>query len=1166
MNILDQKEREIAQDPSRSCIVQAPAGSGKTTLLARRYVGLLSVVTQPEQILAITFTKKAAAEMRDRVLEELADTTSEIGQAASKHAIDQAWQLEKYPSRLRIQTIDAFAMNLVRQLPVNSPLQQRAICAHPEDYYDQAVARVLRRASQPDQSVGDSNDSNIESDRATLAVELLQSFFGDATQIHNLLVTMLRRREQWQFMLMDWLANDQGAELVTAIESGVRDLQEDSLQKLHSAFDETTQQKLADLARYAADNLEGQPAFDELGPFEQWRFIAENLLLKTSSTLSRPELRKTVTKSQGFPAVKPVNPRKDEMLALLEDIAAHPASYALGLSVLAAIRLQPLTTSIALDRDRIALIGAVLFDCVNELTTLFNEGGEVDFNQITIAAIAALGNEDAPTDLALSLDYQISHLLIDEFQDTSRAQHELFIRLIREWAPGDGNTFFAVGDPMQSIYRFRNADVSLFLEVCTKGMANLPLEYLRLTTNFRSQDSMISWFNQVFDVLLGDNNDPNLGAISYTAATSPRTQLGTLEHTKLLAPMQLSSTLPEQYEQIVEHIKTLTETADYPDIAILLRNRGPAGALVQALEAANIPWQGTDLHALKNMAIVSDAVSLAKTLYDPTDRVSAFALLRGPLVGLTFNDLAAMAEALRDSADNCADVDNTTARVHSPIFDVEVKVLEARLSASGIETVQRLQTVAKPLLGRRLTLTPRELVESLWLQLGGPLAYPATTHKHLSRFLDVLETSHPRRFDPERLERDIDNLYAEDDTSGVQILTVHKSKGLQYQHVLIPNLQAKPRADDGQLLMSRESRRGYLMAARLPGKTDNDKKQRTLYHWLKLEEQQRAKNETKRLMYVAATRAEVSVRLFGTISDNKTPPANSLLDALTAVFGVLWQGQSDGGNEIAVSPAPQDTVDLAIQALPASLAAPTLMPPDFRMPQRSSRVSRRLQTSEIDDPELLFSAERRAAILRGNLTHQALCSLSRGEDAVDALIANHASFWHQQAIAAGLSERLADEVEALTADGLLRVANSPVGRWCAVQRHEDSQAELPLTLWEQSGPIKLAIDRTFVVGEPPAVSNPEQRTRWIIDYKTARPPGDAQSREPWLAQQNNRYRKQLAGYARAMAALHPHQCLRTALYFTALDELWEIATAQTSGKAGGEQADRRVDLSELNLD
>ena len=145
-----------------------------------------------------------------------------------------------------------------------------------------------------------------------------------------------------------------------------------------------------------------------------------------------------------------------------------------------------------------------------------------------------------------------------------------------------------------------------------------------------------------------------------------------------------------------------------------------------------------------------------------------------------------MAEALRDSADNCADVDNTTARVHSPIFDVEVKVLEARLSASGIETVQRLQTVAKPLLGRRLTLTPRELVESLWLQLGGPLAYPATTHKHLSRFLDVLETSHPRRFDPERLERDIDNLYAEDDTSGVQILTVHKSKGLQYQHVLIP--------------------------------------------------------------------------------------------------------------------------------------------------------------------------------------------------------------------------------------------------------------------------------------------------------------------------------------------------------------------------------------------
>ena len=1158
MNILDHKERKIAQDPSRSCIVQAPAGSGKTTLLARRYVGLLSVVNQPEQILAITFTKKAAAEMRDRVLEELADDTSDIGQDASRHAIEQGWQLQKYPSRLRIQTIDAFAMNLVRQLPVSSPLQQRTICAHPEDYYDQAVARVLRRVSQPDETASDASNQ-----RGALAVELLQGFFGDATQVHNLLVTMLRRREQWQFMLMDWLAKDQGAQLITAIESGVRDLQDDSLEKLQSAFADSVQQSLKDLARYAADNLEGQAAFDELGPFEQWRFIAENLLLKATSTLSRPELRKTVNKTQGFPAIKPANPRKDEMVALLEDMAAHPPVYALGLSILAALRLQPLTTSISLDRDRIALIGAVLFDCVNELTKLFNECGEVDFNQITIAAIAALGSEDAPTELALSLDYRISHLLIDEFQDTSRAQHELFSRLIREWTPGDGNTFFAVGDPMQSIYRFRNADVSLFLEVCTKGMANLPLEYLRLTTNFRSQDSMISWFNQVFEVLLGDNDDPNLGAISYTAATSPGSQLTPLENAALLAPMQLSSTLPEQYEQIVAHIKGLAQTTAYPNIAILLRNRGPAGALVQALEAAQIPWQGTDLHALSNMAIVSDAVSLARTLYDPTDRVSAFALLRGPFVGLTLNDLAAMARALDEAYGENSPEKSTDVGAHSAIFDLEPKLLERHLSTTGCASVIRLQTITRPLIDRRLTLAPRELIESLWLQLGGPLAYPAATHKHLSRFLDVVETSHPRRFDPERLERDIEKLYAEDDTSGVQILTVHKSKGLQYQHVLIPNLQAKPRADDGQLLMSRESKRGYLMAARLPGKNDNDKKQRTLYHWLKLEEQQRAKNETKRLMYVAATRAEVSVRLFGTLSDSKPPPANSLLDALTGVFGTLWQGQPNTDPEPSDGEIPElkEPVDLAIQALPASLVAPTMPPPNFRMPQRARGVTARLQTSEIDDPELLFSAERRAAILRGNLTHQALRSLSRGEDTPETLIARQRPFWHQQAITTGLSDHLADEVETLTTQGLLRIAASPIGRWCTLHQHEDSQAELPLTLWEQSGPIKLAIDRTFVIGQPAAPA-PDQRTRWIIDYKTAQPSADTPSLENWLQSENDRYRKQLAGYARAMAALHPHQNLRTALYFTAIDELWEVVTAHSPTV---EHEDRRLTPEDLDI-
>ena len=94
---------------------------------------------------------------------------------------------------------------------------------------------------------------------------------------------------------------------------------------------------------------------------------------------------------------------------------------------------------------------------------MFAARGQVDFTEVAQARAARAGEDDAPTDLALALDYRIRHLLVDEFQDTSISQYELLARLTAGWQPGDGRTLFAVGDPMQSIYRFREAEVGVFL-------------------------------------------------------------------------------------------------------------------------------------------------------------------------------------------------------------------------------------------------------------------------------------------------------------------------------------------------------------------------------------------------------------------------------------------------------------------------------------------------------------------------------------------------------------------------------------------------------------------------------------------------------------------------------------------------------------------------------
>ena len=142
MTIVDAPQRKAALDPARSFIVQAPAGSGKTELLIQRYLALLATVDEPEQVVAITFTRKAAAEMRGRVrsaLESAAageegetphrQATLALARAAVARDLTRDWALLAQPQRLRIDTLDAFNAWLARQLPVKGWSWARMVSA-----------------------------------------------------------------------------------------------------------------------------------------------------------------------------------------------------------------------------------------------------------------------------------------------------------------------------------------------------------------------------------------------------------------------------------------------------------------------------------------------------------------------------------------------------------------------------------------------------------------------------------------------------------------------------------------------------------------------------------------------------------------------------------------------------------------------------------------------------------------------------------------------------------------------------------------------------------------------------------------------------------------------------------------------------------------------------
>src|SRR5262249_21348287 len=108
-----------------------------------------------------------------------------------------------------------------------------------------------------------------------------------------------------------------------------------------------------------------------------------------------------------------------------------------------------------------------------DLRVHFAERGIADFTAVLQGAVRALGEGDAPTNLLLSLDRKINHILVDEFQDASVSQWDLLERLTAGWEPGDGRTLFVVGDPMQSIYRFREAQVALFLKARREGLPSV---------------------------------------------------------------------------------------------------------------------------------------------------------------------------------------------------------------------------------------------------------------------------------------------------------------------------------------------------------------------------------------------------------------------------------------------------------------------------------------------------------------------------------------------------------------------------------------------------------------------------------------------------------------------------------------------------------------------
>ena len=1111
--VSDAGQRQRALDIGESFIVQAPAGSGKTELLTQRYLRLLAEVAHPEEIYAITFTRKAAAEMRNRVLAALdmasgaepgsahQRLTWTLARAALAQDASRDWQIARNPNRLRVQTFDSLSHALARQMPLLSELgAPPATTERPDSYYREAARATLRLLEDPE----------LGADVECLLVHL----DNRQGQLEGLLSGMLARRDQWLGHIM---SSPQGDE----IDAGLEDAVTSHLQRLLQACRPDWLHRLILVARRAAGNLGEAQRSSELAPWKDrdeapdaaWSDLPDWLGLRDLLLTAKAEPRKTWNARLGFPAPSERGLPADEVerrklaKAEIEQLGTELADQPDLLELWAGLGLLPRQGLNDQQRAVLSSLFRVLLRATAELQLVFQESGEVDFAEIQMRAQRALGTAEEPTDFALSLDYRLQHLLVDEFQDTSSSQYELLRTLTAGWEPDDGRTLFAVGDPMQSIYRFREAEVGKYLAARDRGIGQLRLTPLTLEVNFRSTSGIVDWVNAAFPAIFPAQVDAGRGAVPYSPAIAHDR---TADDRAVQVHPFVDKDLQAEADRVLELVRVALNESETGQVAVLARARSHLREIALSLRKAGLGFQAVDVDPLALQPVVQDLHALTRALLHPADRLSWLVVLRAPWLGLGLPDLLTIAESTQ----------------HCILTRLREPQLRAVLSEDGHRRVDRLLQVVDDQLPARGRRPLRQWVESIWLMLGGLATAGPGAAADAQSFLRLLEEHEEAGglIDFAQLETALSRLYAAPDSRAdgrIQLMTMHKSKGLEFDTVILPGLGRLPASDSNELLywLERTGSTGETQLLMTPIRAAGEEDE-SISGYLRELNKDKNRLETARLLYVATTRAKRRLHLLGHIGVNArgprgNPAAGCLLEKLWPVV------EADFADLELPSPTAEEDAAPSLREL-QRLAA------DWR-PAVDEQLA--LETAGLDeqatDARIEFAWAGDTARHVGTLVHRQLQRIAgEGIDEWPAMrIDSQRETLRRGLCNLGVQPGELDTALDKTLRALRQTLADDTGRWI-LAGHQDARCELPLTLL-QDQPRHFVIDRTFI---------DEQGTRWIVDYKT----GEhlAGDRVAFLDQEQARYREQLETYGRILYLLEDRP-IRLALYFPMFPD-WRV--------------------------
>ena len=878
----DSAARRFATDPTNNVVLEASAGTGKTSVLVERYVNLLRAGVAPANILAITFTRQAAAEMRARIVDALRREAAESESGRAR------WNaLRDRLGDVTVSTVDAFCLALLREFPLEADLD-------------------------PDFDITD------ETEIPGLIDESIELALDAAARVAE--------RDPAQAMLLARLGPRRCRDALRSLLER-RLTARDALQRsLHGAPQDLTGEQAC---RRAAERLEACLA---ALPGEVATLTEPAELSDTNAELLAADLRRAPDMVDAAPAAvrawldrlraafltRQGTPRKRFTVAAPDTALRRRYAAAAG-------RVAPRVHEVlqAFERDvNLVMARAVrtLFDLsVAQYEKVLRSRALLDFSGVLQRAVELLRRMDEFARSRFRLESRYHHVLVDEFQDTSRMQWELVSLLVRSWGEGSGlvqdaplePTIFVVGDRKQSIYRFRDADVATFREA-TAAIAALRAggDVRRsIAQSFRAVPELLGFVNDLF-VEIGAAAQ---GREPFSYDERDRFPVATAEGGGDALGLVVAPGIEACADAVAAEVATLLADAQVrpkdggaardvrqQDVAILFRTRESHREFERALAD-----QGVRTYVYKGLGFadaeeVKDVRALIRYLAQPSSELRAAALLRSRIARISDAGLLALAGGL-----SAALTDPEPPPRAASLDPVDRRVLDTL--RSGIRGWTALVD----------RLPPAELLDHVLqgtayaYELRGPNA--AQAQANLRRLRGLVRRIQNRGYATmarvsdqiERLSAGMSNAVVET-VDAVSLMTVHAAKGLEFPIVFLVDLGRGTRLNEPPVRILPDLGGGESQVTVWPHRSAGDDEERRL-----------DVEETKRLLYVAVTRARERLYLSAVVRDG-TPVLNRgsfgsvLPDGFAAALGkaaatpaggcVAWQGRSGAEHRLRVVP------------------------------------------------------------------------------------------------------------------------------------------------------------------------------------------------------------------------------------------------------------------------